>query len=115
MSDETVSLEVARKDVEAVALCLALGTIQAMRSGAWPTEAGIWTLGRPLFWAPLERLGLPAQILGIFQEADEWEATERLLGREHLERMLTRVSEQILSRLAELEDPSFRAAWKDPA
>ena len=47
IDDETHLLEVSER--EALVLCLTLGTLEAMRGGLWPLEAGIWTLGRPIF------------------------------------------------------------------
>ena len=41
MDDGTHLLEVAAADREAFVLCLALGTLEAMRGGSWPLEAGI--------------------------------------------------------------------------
>lgn len=63
MTEESHTLLVAASDREAFALCLALGTLEAVRSGDWPTEAGIWTIARPVFREPLETEGIPEDVL----------------------------------------------------
>lgn len=73
--------EVAPSDLEAFVACLALGALEAMRSGSWPTEAGIWTLARPVFRRRLESAGLPGPLLDVLQRADELSALEELAGR----------------------------------
>jgi hypothetical protein len=51
--NEAYCLGIAQADQEAFVLCLALGTLEAMRREDWPLDAGIWTLARPIFWQPL--------------------------------------------------------------
>ena len=85
MSEENVNLTVARDSLTAVVLCLALGTLEAMKSGVWPLEAGIWTMGRPSFWKPLSQVGLPEEVIGVLQSADELDAIQEMNGRETAE------------------------------
>src|SRR5262245_13550752 len=77
---ETCLLEVAAADCEAFALCLALGTLEAIRCGAWPAEAGTWTISRPVFRDRLAAVGAPDEVLAIFSRADELSALEQLAG-----------------------------------
>jgi len=67
--------------LEAFTGTLLLGTLEAMRAGQWPLDAGIWTLGRPKFRDPLERAGLPERLLQVLGEADELSALAELAGR----------------------------------
>src|SRR4051812_6831401 len=111
MSEETVNLEITSASRDALVLCLALGTLEAMRSGVWPLEAGIWTLGRPLFWEPLKRAGLSEEVLDIFQTADELDALEELAGWPAAEAVLDRMLEIIRRHLEALPDKSWHAGW----
>jgi hypothetical protein len=47
------------REAEAFSLCLALGVIHSIRNGKLPAEAGIWTLGRPIFSEAIESMDLP--------------------------------------------------------
>ena len=82
-----------------------------MRSGVWPLEAGVWTLGRPAFWEPLRRAGVPEEVIDIFRGADELDALEKLSGRAAAEKVLDRMLGIIRSRLEVLPDKSWRAAF----
>ena len=109
MADETHNLEVAQADREAFVLCLALGTLEAMRSGAWPLEAGIWSLGRPAFWQPLVASG--SEAVKVLQEADELSALQKLAGRPAAEAALDRMISAVRSRLSALPEKSWYARW----
>jgi hypothetical protein len=111
MSEETINLEIVSASRDALVLCLALGTLEAMRSGVWPLKAGIWTLGRPLFWEPLQRAGLPEEVLDIFQMADELDALGKLAGWPAAEVELDRMLGIIRRHLEALPDKSWQAGW----
>jgi hypothetical protein len=113
MSEGTINLEIDSADRDALVLCLALGTLEAMRSGVWPLEAGIWTLGRPRFWEPLKRGGVPEEVLDVLQAADELDALEGLSGRAAAEALLDRMLGVIRSHLEALPEKSWRARWPD--
>jgi hypothetical protein len=106
-------LQVASADQEAFALCLALGTLEAIRSGAWPTEAGAWTLGRPIFRGKLEALGMPGEVLDVFRSVDELSALEALAGNEAVEKRLREWTSLLRARLASLPERSWYARWAD--
>jgi hypothetical protein len=114
MPEKSLNLEVASTDRDALVLCLALGTLEAMRSGVWPLEAGVWTLGRPAFWEPLKRAGIPEEVVNIFQAADELDALEQLSGRAAAENLLDRMSGIIRSHLEALPKKGWRAVLSDP-
>jgi hypothetical protein len=111
MQSETAMLEVATDDRESLALCLALGTLTAMRAGLWPLEAGTWTLARPAFRSPLERAGVPAEVLAVFDSADELDALCRLAGRGAADAELDRMLSVVRSRLAVLPERAWHARW----
>jgi hypothetical protein len=113
MDDETHSLEVAAADREAFVLCLALGTLEAMRSGAWPLEAGTWTLNRPGFWQPVASSGVAAEVVAELEAADELDTLARLCGRPAADAMLDRMIAAVRSRLSALEERSWYARWSE--
>ena len=114
MAEETHTLIVASSDCEAFALCLALGTLEAIRSGAWPVEAGTWTIARPAFREPLITAGIPAEVMAVFSGADELSALMALAGRDAVERRLADWMAVIRTRLAVLSEPSWYARWSEP-
>lgn len=113
MDDETHFLEVAAADREAFVLCLALGTLEAMRSGAWPLEAAIWTLGRPAFMQPLKRGGIAADVAAELEAADELETLANLCGRPAADASLDRMIAAVRSRLAALNNHAWHACWSE--
>jgi hypothetical protein len=111
MAEKYHDLKVASADREAFALCLALGTLEAMRSGAWPLDAGIGTLARPVFYEPLEATNIPDEVLAVFRGADELSALASLAGRATAERKLDEWIAVLKSRLSTLPDRSWYARW----
>ena len=112
MEENDLLLSVALHDQEAFSLCLALGTLQAIRSGAWPVEAGIWTIARPVFRSPLEHLGIPNDVMKVFRHADELSALLELAGRETVDRKLDEWIAVLLARLADLQGQGWYARWR---
>jgi hypothetical protein len=111
MTEESINLKVAATGLEALVSCLALGTLEAMRSGVLPLEAGLWALGRPAFWEPLRRAGISDDVVDIFRTADELDALEKLSGRAAAENRLDQMSAVIRSHLGALPEKSWRAGW----
>ncbi|MGI4791237.1 MAG: hypothetical protein ACRYFS_20610 [Janthinobacterium lividum] len=111
--DDICCLEVAKSGREALVLCLTLGTLEAMRGGAWPLEAGIWTLGRPCFWESLT--DVDAAVVEVLQSADELSAMAMLCGQPAAEAELDRMIGVVRSRLSVLSDKSWHAWWSDDA
>lgn len=107
----TFRCEVDASDLEAFVGCLALGTLEAMRSGTWPSEAGTWTLARPVFWRALEGAGLDKELLDVLQRADELSALEGLMGRQAVDAELDNMIKVVRARLAEKASTSWRATW----
>ncbi len=111
MPNETHRLQVARADREALVLCLALSTLEAMRGGVWPMEASVWTLGRPIFWEPLTEVD--AAVVEVFRSADELDALAKLCGQSVAEAELDRMIAVVRSRLSALPEKSWYAHWSD--
>ena len=112
MDDETHFLEIAT-DREAFVLCLMLGTLDAMRSGAWPLEAAIWTLSRPAFMQSLKRGGVAAEVAAELEDADELESLANLCGRPAADARLDRMIAAVRARLAALHDHAWHARWSE--
>ncbi len=107
--DKTYLLEIGNGDREAFVLCLALGTLEAMRSGLWPMEAGIWTLARPIFWEAL--VEIDAEVVTVLQSADELSAIAKLAGYPAAQAALDRMIAVIKARLSVLPEKSWYARW----
>ena len=104
-------LEVGRSNREAFVLCLALGTLEAVRRGDWPFEAGIWTLGHPIFWETL--VEVDKNVVVVFQSADELSALAELAGYPAAEKELDRIIAVVRKRLTALPEKSWYARWSD--
>jgi len=113
MHDETHLLEVAAADREAFVLCLALGTLEAVRGGSWPLEAGTWALSRPVFLQPLASGGVAPEVVAELGAADELEALARLSGRPAADARLDRIIAAVGSRLSDLKERSWYARWAE--
>ena len=111
MAEETLDLELDSTGRDALVLCLALGTLEAMRSGILPLEAGIWTLGRPVFWEPLKCAGMHEEVIVVFQTVDELDALEKLAGRAAAEAVLDRMLEVIRRHLEAVPNKNWRVEW----
>lgn len=111
MDDAMYQLEVGKSDREAFALCLALGTLEAMRRGDWPLVAGIWTLGRPIFWEAL--VEVDKDVVAVFQSSDELSALAKLAGYPAAEEELDRMIAVVRKRLSALPEKSWYARWSD--
>lgn len=107
----TCHLEVAKDVQEAFVLCLTLGTLEAMRRGALSLEAGIWTLGRPVFWQPLQGAGLDPAIVSVLQTVDELSALESLCGRCAADEALDRMIATVRARLSASPNRFWYARW----
>lgn len=112
--EPTFRCEVAASDLEAFVACLALGTLEAMKSGTWPPEAGTWTLARPIFVRSLESSGLSKELLDVLQRADELSALESLSGRSAVNVELDKMIGVVRTHLAASASTTWRARWFVP-
>ena len=99
MFEMTANLKIDLTEIDVLILCLALGTIEAMRSGSLPLESGIWTLGRPKFWKPLKKLGWSSEVIKVFQTADELEAIGTFCGQGEIDQRLTEMADILRKHL----------------
>ncbi len=110
---ETLILEIAKENDqgEAFVLCLALGTLRAIKNGVLASDAGTWTLGRPIFWEPLERDGIVSQdVLGVLKSADEFGAIRKLSGEAAFQAALGRSLTVLEERLRQIGEASWYAS-----
>ena len=109
--DKTYLLEIGNGDREAFVLCLALGALEAMRSGLWPLKSGIWTLARPIFWESL--VEIDADVVTVLQSADELSTIAKLAGSPAAQAELDWMIAVIKARLSALPEKSWYAWWPD--
>jgi len=102
---------IADEDLPAFVTYLALGTFEAIRAGTVPATVGIWTLGRPIFWEPLEdgRL-MPPEVLEVLKLADELSALREVAPKEFDVR-LTKIISQLHGALARMPSSTWRMEW----
>ena len=116
MYDEKIQLNVATDTIESFVICLALGTLQAIRQGTFHPDVGIWTIGRPNFWSLLEEKKLVSpEVLTVLQTGDEISAIEALGGSEEqmtamIDRLITEL-ETALNNLTTVREQSWYAHW----
>ena len=96
---------------EPFVLCLALGTLEAIKSGVWSSEAGIWTIGRPNFLDKLEELKISDETINILVEFDELNALEKLVNKDDFERKLLKIEQAIKRRLEDFSGKFWDARW----
>ncbi len=113
MASNFHTLRISTEDREAFVLCLALGTLAAMRSKAWHPDAGIWTIGRPAFQSILRDAKLPADVLAVFQIADELTAIQDLSGTNVYLQRLDESIATLVERLREHPNRFWNASWTD--
>ena len=102
------SFEVSDDQLDAFLATVILGTLQAMRSGVWSLDAGIWTLGRPIFRAPLEKSRACADLVEILQQADELSALEAMSGRSVAEAEIDKMIANVQRVLAKNSEQFWR-------
>jgi hypothetical protein len=111
LDEETVDLLVAKGQLDAFVICLAIGTLQAIRSKTIPAEAGIWTLGPPRFWKPLAEHALISQgVLEVLQTCDELSAVE-ILRPDQFEDVVTELLNKLTTELKKVDDPVWQVEW----
>ncbi len=111
MTTDNHNLQVSKEGLEAFALCLALGTLEAIRSKAWPPDAGIWTLGRPRFKSLLEKSNFPEDVMAVIEQADELSAIQELSGMDAYSKCLNQSITVLTERLKEVSGHYWHAGW----
>jgi hypothetical protein len=111
MVEKYEQLYVGSDSFEPFVLCLALGTLEAMKTGIWSSEAGIWTIGRPDFLEKLEELNVSEETINVLVQFDELNALEKFGGREDFERELLKIEDVIKKRLEDFSENFWNARW----
>jgi hypothetical protein len=111
MAEKYEQLYVSGETFEPFVLCLALGTLEAMKAGIWSSEAGIWTIGRPDFLEKLDELNVSEETVNVLVQFDELNALEKFGGREDFERELLKVETKIKKRLEDFPGKFWAAKW----
>ncbi|MEZ4309843.1 MAG: hypothetical protein R3F14_17535 [Polyangiaceae bacterium] len=100
MSHKAYRFAVLERHLDGFVTALLLSTLEAMRSGFWPLDAGIWPLAQPSFRKPLEQAGLCGDITAILRETDELAALAELAGRSSADARLDDMIGTLRARLA---------------
>lgn len=111
MSDNYEQLSVSVETFEPFVLCLALGTLEVIKSNIWSSEAGIWTIGRPNFLDKLEELKISVETLDLLAQFDELNALEELVEKEVFESKILEIEEAIKARLEGFSENYWNAKW----
>ena len=110
MAENYEKLLVVSETFEPFVLCLALGTLEAIKSEIWLPEAGIWTVGRPNFLDQLEKMQVSEETMNILVEFDELAALESL-DKADFDRELAKIEETIKTRLRDFSENYWQAKW----
>jgi hypothetical protein len=110
---EEIRLSVTREGVEAFVICVAIGTLRSIERGALTEDAGIWCLGRPVFWEPLAKRGLISpEVAELLGACDELGAIRELAGEAAKNEAIAAALATLDTRLRAIADPLWRAAWE---
>ncbi len=112
MAENYEQLLVSDETFEPFVLCLALGTLEAIKSGVWSSEAGIWTIGRPNFLDKLEELKVSQETIDILVEFDELSALEKFVSRDDFREKLLRIERDIKKQLTGFSGNFWNARWE---
>ncbi|MDX1928599.1 MAG: hypothetical protein SFV81_18860 [Pirellulaceae bacterium] len=111
MPTDNHNLQVSKEGLEAFALCLVLGTLEAIRSKAWSPDAAAWTIGRPRFKCLLESSDFPEDVMAVIEQADELSAIRDLSGMDAYSQCLDQSITVLTERLKELSGHYWYAGW----
>lgn len=111
MAENYEQLFVSGETFEPFVLCLALGTLEAMKSGTWSAEAGIWTIGRPDFLEKLEELNVSEETINALVQFDELSALKNLVDEDEFNHELTKIEHNIKKRLEDFAGEFWNARW----
>ena len=111
MAENYEQLFVSAETFEPFVLCLALGTLEAMKSRVWSAEAGIWTVGRPDFLEKLDELKISEETVNVLVQFDELSALEKLVDTEEFNRELMKIERKIKERLKDFSGNYWNARW----
>src|SRR5579872_1329805 len=103
--------QISDNDLPAFMAYLALGTLEAVRTGTVSPDVGIWTLGRPMTWEPLEDAKLvPQELIDVLRQGDELLALHNL-APQTFDAVVSDLIERLHTVLGEMPNPSWRVEW----
>lgn len=111
MTENYEQLLVNSETFEPFILCLALGTLEAMKSKVWSSEAGVWTIGRPVFLEKLEEMKVSNETIDVLVQFDELNALEKLVERDAFNSELIKIEQIIKKRLEDFSKDFWYAKW----
>ena len=111
MPEKYEQLSVSVETFEPFVLCLALGTIEAIKSEVWSAESGIWTLGRPNFLDKLEEMQISEDTINILVQFDELNTLKKLVEKDIFENEIVKIEEAIKKRLKDFSATYWNAKW----
>jgi len=111
MTENYEQLLVNSETFEPFILCLALGTLEAMKSQVWSSEAGVWTIGRPVFLEKLEEMKVSNETIDVLVQFDELNALEKLVERDAFNKELIKIEQIIKKRLEDFSKDFWYAKW----
>ena len=112
MSENYAQLLVKSETFEPFVLCLALGTLEAIKADIWSSEAGIWTIGRPNFLNEVEKMNVSEETLNVLVQFDELNALKEI-DREAFEREILKIEQNIKQLLKKFSTDYWYAKWSD--
>jgi hypothetical protein len=115
MNENYEQLFVSSETFEPFVLCLALGTLEAMKSQVWSSNAGVWTVGRPGFLNKLEEMRVSQETLDVLVQFDELNALEKLVEEEEFYNELIKIEQIIKRRLLDFSKDFWKIRWADEA
>jgi len=103
--------QISEDDLPAFVAYLALGTLEAIRTGTVSPDVGIWTLGMPLTWEPLEEANLvPQEIIDVLRVSDELAALQKSAPLA-FDAVVSDLIERLRVALREMPNPIWRVEW----
>jgi hypothetical protein len=103
--------QIPKDDLPAFLACLGIGTLQAILDGVLLPEVGIWTLGAPRTWKPLnDESYISREIMEVFQTSDELSALKQL-APDQFDLQVKNLINQLQKELSKNANPSWHLEW----
>jgi hypothetical protein len=111
MYEKLITAQVAEDGLDSFVICLALGTLVAIKERIIDSDAGIWTLARPIFWERFkDNHSLPPEVIDVLQSSDEISALLELNSVDG-EKFIDECIGKLKKCLSEVKEPSWYMSW----
>jgi len=111
LEGSTKELRIGENSLDAFLACLGIGTLFAIKEGALPAEAGIWSLAVPRVWKPLEsNLMVSREMIEVFRTFDELSALQQLSPNEFPDEV-SKLIDTLLTELRKVQNPIWQIEW----